>query len=153
MDLIGWIGQYGGWAWIVLGLVLLGLELLVPGVFMVWLGGAAILTGLTVLQIGIAWPVQWGLFGLLSLALVGGWVAFARRREGREAPSGDPLLNQRTARFLGRETELVEAIIDGTGRVRIDDTLWRVSGPDLPEGTQVRIVAARGGILDVEPIA
>ncbi|AEQ52725.1 NfeD family protein [Pelagibacterium halotolerans] len=152
MDIIALIGENAGWAWLIFGLVLLGAELLVPGVFMVWLGGAALLTGLTVFQTGIGWPLQWGLFGILSVALVSGWLAYSRRRHGDAPPSEDPLINARTARLLGRETALVEAISDGVGRVRIDDTLWRVSGPDLPAGSHVRITGARGGLLEVEAV-
>lgn len=153
MDLIALIADNAGWAWLIFGLVLLGVELVVPGVFMVWLGGAALLTGLTVFQIGIGWPFQWGLFGILSVVLVTGWLAYSRRRHGDTPPSEDPFINARTARLLGRETVLVEAISDGVGRVRIDDTLWRVSGPDLPEGSHVRITGARGGLLEVEAVS
>lgn len=152
MDVIAFIGQYGGWSWLAFGLVLLGFELIVPGVYLVWLGGAAILTGITVFQTGIGWPLQWGLFGVLSVLMVTAWVAYSRRRHGKAPPSEDPLLNRRTARLLGRETALVEPIADGVGRIRVDDTLWRVAGPELPEGTIVRITAARGAMLEVEPV-
>lgn len=152
MDIIALIGENAGWAWLIFGLVLLAAELVVPGVFLVWLGGAALLTGLTVFQVGIGWPIQWGLFGILSLVLVGGWLVYSRRRHGDTATSEDPLINARTARLLGRETVLVEAISDGVGRVRIDDTLWRASGPELPAGTHVRITGARGGLLEVEAV-
>lgn len=152
MDIIAVIADNPVWSWIIFGLVLLALELLAPGVFLVWLGGAAILTGLTVFQIGIGWPAQWGLFGVLSLALVGGWLAYSKRRQSSRPPGEDAMINSRTARLLGRETVLVDPISDGVGRVRIDDTLWRVAGPELPAGTIVRITGARGGLLDVEPV-
>ncbi|WP_417584322.1 NfeD family protein [Pelagibacterium sp.] len=152
MDVISVIAENAGWAWLIFGLVLLGIELVAPGVFMVWLGGAALLTGLTVFQAGIGWPVQWGVFGVLSVALVVGWLAYSKRRHGGAPPSDDPLINARTARLLGRETVLVDPISDGVGRVRIDDTLWRVTGPELPAGSHVRITGARGGLLDVEAV-
>lgn len=152
MAIIDFIVANAGWSWVVFGLVLLGIELVAPGVFMVWLGASAILTGLTVFQTGIGWPMQWGLFGVLSVALVSGWLAFSRRRYGNAPPSQDPLINRRTARLLGRETVLTDAITDGFGRVRIDDSLWRVAGPELPAGTTVRIVGARGAVLDVEAV-
>ncbi|RDE08398.1 NfeD family protein [Pelagibacterium lacus] len=152
MDLIALIAENAPWAWIILGLALLALELLVPGVFMVWLGGAAILTGLTVLQVGIGWPLQWGLFGVLSLALVAGWLAYSRYRDANAPQGTEPQLNARTTRLLGRESVLIEPISDGVGRIRVDDTVWRVSGPELPEGTTVRITGARGAVLEVEPV-
>lgn len=152
MGLIDLIAEYGGWSWIVFGLVLLALELAIPGVFLVWLGAAAVITGLAAIVSGIDWPLQWGLFGVLSLVLVGSWLGYQRRRYGKNPPSEDPLLNRRTARYLGREVVLVEPISDGFGRVQIEDSLWRVSGPDLPQGTHVRVVGAQGAVLVVEPL-
>lgn len=153
MIVIEFIAGLGGWSWVVFGLILLALELLAPGVFMVWLGGAAILTGIVTLVFGIEWPLQWFLFGVLSVVLVAWWTAYSKRRNGKKAPGDSPLLNQRTARFFGREATLVEPIADGAGRVRIDDTLWRVVGPDLPAGTVVRITGAEGNVLVVEAVA
>lgn len=152
MDLVDFIAGYGGWSWIVFGLVLLAIELIAPGVFMVWLGGAAIATGLATIATGMGWPWQWGTFGVLSLVLVSGWLAYSRKRWGKNPPSEVPLLNRRTARYLGREVVLVEPISDGFGRVQIGDTLWRVSGPALPEGTTVRVTGAEGAVLIVEPV-
>lgn len=152
MALVDLIASYGGWSWIVFGLALLTIELVAPGVFMVWLDGAAIATGLLAIGTGMGWPWQWGTFGVLSLLLVSGWLAYSRRRWGKNLPSEVPLLNRRTARFFGREVVLVEPISDGVGRVQIGDTLWQVSGPDLPEGTTVRVTGADGAVLLVEPV-
>lgn len=152
MGMVDFIMANPGWSWVILGVVLLGLELLVPGVFLVWLGGAALLTGLTVFQIGIGGPFQFGLFGLLSLALVGGWLIFSRRRAAGTPKGEDAFLNSRTGRLLGREATLVEPISEGVGRIQIDDSLWRVEGPDLPQGAKVRVTGARGAVLEVEPV-
>lgn len=152
MAVIDFIAQYGGWSWIVFGLVLLALELAMPGVFLIWLGTAAVVTGLAVIVSGIGWPLQWGLFGVLSLVFVGGWVGYQRRRYGKSPPSESPMLNRRTARYLGREVVLAEAIREGIGRVNIEDSIWQVSGPELPAGTAVRIVGAQGSVLVVEPV-
>lgn len=152
MDIIDFIGRYGGWSWIVFGIVLLALELAAPGVFLIWLGAAAVVTGLAVLVSAIDWPLQWGLFGVLSLVFVGGWVGYQRRREGEASTPESPMLNRRTARYLGREVVLAEAISEGIGRVNIEDSIWQVSGPELPAGTAVRIVGAQGSVLVVEPV-
>jgi membrane protein implicated in regulation of membrane protease activity len=152
MAVIDFIAQYGGWSWIVFGLVLLALELAAPGVFLVWLGAAAVITGLAAIVSGIGWPLQWGLFGVLSLVLVAGWVGYQRRRHGKTLPSDSPMLNRRTARYLGREAVLTGAIEQGVGRVNIEDSVWQVTGPDLPAGTAVRIVGAQGSVLTVEPV-
>ncbi|WP_196260591.1 NfeD family protein [Pelagibacterium limicola] len=152
MAVIEFIAQYGGWSWIVFGLILLALELAAPGVFLVWLGAAAVITGLAAIVSGIGAPLQWGLFGVLSLVLVAGWTGYQRRRFGKALPSDSPMLNRRTARYLGREVALAEAIEGGVGRVRIEDTVWQVTGPELPAGTVVRIVGAQSSVLHVEPV-
>jgi len=148
MDLIGWISQYGAWSWVVAGLVLLGLELVVPGGVVVWMGVAAIVTGLASLFQPIGWPLQWALFGVLSLVLIFAWLRYARERP---VVSDRPLLNTGAQRFVGREAVLSQAIAQGEGKVMLDDTVWRVTGPDLAAGSRVRIVGHQGAQLRVEP--
>ena len=60
-----------------------------------------------------------------------------------------PFLNKRTEAMIGREFTLEKPIVDGSGTVRIDDTIWRVAGPDTPAGSRVRIVQADGASLTV----
>ena len=54
-----------------------------------------------------------------------------------------------TEALVGREFTLEKPIVDGTGTVRIDDTIWRVAGPDAPAGSRVRVVQADGASLTV----
>lgn len=143
--------ELGPWNWMVLGFALLAFEILVPGVFLLWIGIAAILTGALSLQL---WGWEWWTWQLqvlvfLALALVS---AFAGRRimSATERESDQPLLNRRSEQMVGRTATLAEPIADGFGRIRLGDTIWRVSGPDLPAGTRVRVVAAHGGDLIVE---
>ena len=134
-----------------LGLLLLGAELLVPGVFLVWIGLAAITTGLISLWLWDAgfwsWEVQALTLALLSVAYV-----FLGRRfytdDGKR--SDEPLLNQRGATLVGRIATLGEPVRDGRGRVKIDDSYWPVRGDDMPAGTRIRIVAVEGSTLSVE---
>jgi hypothetical protein len=148
MDIIGLISAYGGWSWIVGGLVLLAIELVAPGGVFVWLGAAAVATGIASLiqPLDTAW--QWGLFGLLSLVLIASWLGFMRRRRDM-VTSDKPLLNQRAAQIVGQTTELNEAIKGGFGRVSIGDSTWRVKGPDLPAGQKVKVVGFEGAVLTV----
>lgn len=145
------LSELGPWNWMVLGFALLALEILVPGVFLLWIGIAAILTGALSLQLwewGFwTWQVQVLVF--LGLALVS---AFAGKKimRGAEQETDEPLLNRRAEQMVGRTATLAEPIAEGVGRVKLGDTVWRVFGPDLPAGTRVRIVAARGGDLTVE---
>jgi inner membrane protein len=148
MDVIEFIASYGPWVWVVVGVILLALELVVPGGFLLWMGVAGIVTGLASLVQPIAWPLQFLLFGGLSLVLIVAWLRYHR---GRETPSDSPFLNRRAERFLGHEAVLDEPISDGFGRLRLGDSVWRIAGPDLPAGQLVRVVAAEGAVLRVEP--
>lgn len=149
MDIIEMIASYGPWAWVVAGVIFLALELVVPGGIMLWLGVAAIITGLAALFQPIGWPLQFLLFGGLALVLIVGWLRYSK---GREGPSDSPFLNRRAERFVGHELVLDEPIRDGFGRVALADTTWRISGPDLPAGRRIRIVGADGAVLKVEPV-
>jgi membrane protein implicated in regulation of membrane protease activity len=139
----GLLDQVGpAWAWIVLGLVLMGLELVVSGIFLLWLGLAAVLTGLVVALAAMPWPLQLLLFSGLAVALV----LFASRR-GRDP---DATVNRGARGLIGREFPLDGPIVDGAGRVRFDDTIWRVAGPDAPAGARVRVTGVEGTLLRVE---
>lgn len=150
MDLIALIAEYGAWSWIVGGMVLLAIELIVPGGVFVWLGTAGIAVGLITLAQPISWPMQWLLYGALSIASVVGWLNYSKRR--RDETTDSPLLNKRAARFIGQEVALKDAIVDGVGRVELGDTVWRVSGPALSAGAKVRITGSDGAVLTVEPV-
>jgi inner membrane protein len=147
MQIVDFIVANTPWSWVVAGLVLLALELVLPGGFLLWMGISAIITGLVVLVQPLGWPVQWLIFGVLSLVTIALWVTFSRRR--RQA--GDrPLLNRRAEQLVGQEAVLEQPIAQGYGRLVLGDTVWRVSGADLPAGQRVRIVGSDGNVLRVE---
>jgi inner membrane protein len=139
--------QYGPWAWFVLGLALLALELVVPGGWFLWLGAAGIITGLAAFIPGVGWPFQVSIFGVLALVIVVGWTAIARTRKPR---SDRPLLNHRAEAFVGHEGQIEEPIVNGYGRLKLGDSVWRIAGPDLAAGRKVRVVGADGNVLKVE---
>ena len=147
MDLFGWIGPNGPWAWMVIGVVLLALELVIPGGFLLWLGVAGIITGLATMFQPIDWPFQFVIFGGLALVLIVAWMRYFK---GREVESDSPFLNRRAEAFIGHEAVLDEPIRDGFGRLSLGDTMWRIAGPDLPAGQRVRVVSADGAVLRVE---
>jgi membrane protein implicated in regulation of membrane protease activity len=147
MMLLDMFVQYGPWAWFVVGLVLLALELVVPGGWFLWLGAAGIVTGLTAFIPGVGWPFQVTIFGVLALVIVVGWTMISRNRK----PTSDrPLLNQRAEVFIGHEGVIDEPITQGYGRLRLGDSVWRIAGPDLAAGAKVRVVGAEGAVLKVE---
>lgn len=154
MQMIGqYVASLGPWSWIVLGAVLLVLELLVPGVFLLWIGIAAILTGALSLQLwGLAfwgWQIQVLVFLALSVVSV---LVGKRVMGSSEGGTDQPLLNRRAEQLVGRTATVEQAIVNGYGRVRLDDTVWRVSGPDLAAGTRVRVISAVDGTLAIEPV-
>jgi inner membrane protein len=138
----------GPWAWLVAGAVLLGLELLAPGVFMLWLGLAAILVGLASFVVAWSWQAQIIAFVVFSIAAVPLWRRISLVQRGK-VPAGG-FLNRRADAFVGRVFTLEKPIIDGAGTVRIDDSIWRIAGPDLAAGSRVKVVSSDGGLLTVE---
>ena len=137
----------GLWNWLILGIVLMALELVAPGVFLFWLGLAALLAGLVAFLFDPAWQIQILLFAVFAIAAVPAWRRLARHRSSNSG--SNPFLNRRTDALVGREFTLDKPIVDGDGTVRIDDTIWRVRGPDTPAGARVRIIAADGALLTV----
>lgn len=145
----GFFATLGAWNWLIIGLVLLGLELLAPGVFMLWLGIAALVVGVVTFGVDWSWQAQILAFAVLSLAMVPLWRRFAARGQDRD----NTFLNQRAQELVGREFVLDKPIVGGVGTVRIDDTIWRVTGMDCAAGTRIRIARASGAHLAVEPVA
>lgn len=132
----------GPWFWwIVAGGLLVG-ELLAPGVFLLWLAMAAALTGLADLALGFGWQVEVAVFAALSLLLV---LASWKWVMAQRLPKTDqPHLNLRHGAYVGRVFPLDSAIANGTGKIKIEDALWDVDGPDMPAGARVRITGING---------
>ena len=137
----------GTWNWLIVGFILMALELLAPGVFLIWLGLAALLVGMLSFAITLSWQLQLLTFAVFAVAAVPLWRRVARSNS--TVSRSNPFLNKRTEALIGRVFTLEKPIIDGTGTVRIDDTIWRVAGPDAPAGSRVKIVQADGASLTV----
>lgn len=134
------------WSWIIAGVALCAFETFAPGVFLLWIGIAAIANGL----LAFLWPLplEWMLLAFCAFTLVS--VLAGRRIYGSldKASPGAPFLNQRAQSLIGRETRLQSAIENGIGLAQIDDTVWRVAGEDLPAGARVKIVGlSRDGTM------
>lgn len=136
----------GAWAWIILGVVLIGLEMAAPGAFLLWLGLAAILTGLIDGWASLSWQAATLTFA--ATAVISVLLGRSVNRAG--TPAGAATLNRRGAALTGRVLTLEAPITGGEGRVRIDDSSWRVTGPDAPTGARVRVARVDGGTLVVE---
>ena len=145
-----WLNDLDGhWVWLTLGLVLAGLEMLVPGVYLIWLAVAAIITGVLTGLFDLSLPMQ--VIDFVFLALI---LAFSAKRFLRDKPieSADPLMNRRGARLVGETAMVVQAIAHGSGRVKLGDSEWIARGPNVAAGERVRISGSEGAILLVEPL-
>jgi inner membrane protein len=137
----------GTWNWLIFGFILMALEVAAPGVFLFWLGLAALLVGLLSFVIHPSWQTQLLMFAVFAAAAVPLWRRLAR--SDTTVSASNPFLNRRADALVGRVFTLEKPIIDGWGTVRIGDTIWRVAGPDAPAGSRVKIVQADGANLTV----
>lgn len=136
------------WHWWILATALIAAELLVPGVYLIWLGAAAAVTGLLALAFGLGWQGQVLVFAILAVAsAVAGRMVYKRSF----GPTDHPTLNRRTAQYVGQVFTLDQPIVNGAGRLKVADTTWKIVGPDMPSGHRVRVVGADGVVLQVEP--
>jgi len=140
----------GPWSWVILGVVLILAEMLLPGVFLVWLGLAGVVTGVVDLALDLSWQVASLIFGILAIAFV--IVGRFLSQRGQPSEDGAGVLNHRAQRLIGRVYVLDTPITRGEGRVRIGDSSWRVIGPDAPAGASVKIVRTEGATLFVEQV-
>lgn len=137
------------WVWLGLGLLLAIGEMTIPGVFLIWMAGAALVTGLLAWLVPLGVPVQVVIFAALSILFV-----FSGRRFLRQHPveSADPKMNHRGERAIGELVVVSQVIAAGQGRVRLGDSEWLARGPDAEPGTRMRVTGADGVVLLVEHI-
>ncbi len=136
------------WNWLVLAVVLVTVEILVAGTFFLWMGISAGIVGLVLLLLpGISWQAQLTLFAIFSIVSIIFSRIWLARHHRDEPPS---TLNRRGSQYIGRHFTLTEPIVDGVGRLNIDDTVWRISGPNLDSGAQVIVEGMEGTILHVK---
>jgi inner membrane protein len=133
------------WYWMIIAVVLGVMEILIPGVFLIWIAAAAAITGLITLVALPPVALQFTIFA--GLALIATW-AGRKWYVSHPVASEDPLLNDRAGRLVG-ETVLTTAIVNGRGRARVADSEWNVRGPDAPAGTCLRVIGVEDGALVV----
>ncbi len=146
--MVAFIESLSPWHWFILAVALVVLEVLAPGVIFLWLAIAGLLTGIAVVvEPTLAWETQVLIFSVLSVvSAVAGRIWIKRRPTETDHPE----LNRRGERYIGRQLTLDAAIINGIGKVRLEDTFWKVQGPDLGAGTVVSVVGVDGTVLRVE---
>jgi inner membrane protein len=139
------------WWWI-LALVLIAIEVVLPGYFMLWIGIAAGVTGLVVLVVpGLSLISQSLGFAVLAFLSCAAYWYLLRPKLMRNEP-GDARLNRRGEQKIGQRYVLVEPIVNGRGKAQVGDGQWLVSGPDLPVGSMVEVVGVDGTTLLVREV-
>ncbi len=136
------------WHWLAIALVFFIIEMLAPGAIFIWFGAAAAAIGIIMLVVSdISWQVQIILFSLLSVASLIAWRMYTKKNP----PSDNqyPTLNKRGEDLVGRVFTLEEAIVNNYGKIRVDDTMWKIRGEDIAPGGKVRVTKVDGTILVV----
>jgi membrane protein implicated in regulation of membrane protease activity len=138
------------WYWWVLAVFLLGIEILAPGFFFLWLSVAGFIVGVIIfLAPSVGLEMQLLIFGLLSIMSILIW----RRYGLQQRPETDhPLLNKRGAQYIGRVFSLIEPIENGRGKIKVDDSIWTVQGKDCPIDSRVEVTAVNGTVFEVKLI-
>lgn len=143
-----WLEHIVFWHWWILAGLLLILELTAPAFFFLWLGIAAAAVGLILLVFpSIPVETQLVLFGITSIVAV---LAWRKYRETRPVKTDQPNLNRRGHQYIGREFSLERPIINGVGKVVVDDSTWKIKGPDMPAGTHIKVMDVEGVVFKVK---
>ena len=138
------------WYWWVIGFILLVLEILTPGYFFMWMAASGFLTGAIVLLIPApSMNMQILIFSVLSVVAIIVWKFYGKRHP---TESDQPLLNKRGVQYIGRVFNLYQPIKNGEGKIKVDDSIWKVHGEDCDINTRVKVVAIRGTVFDVEKV-
>jgi len=145
---MAWLDSAIYWHWWVLGVLFVILEVFSPGVFFIWMGVAAGLVGFALLLFpGLGWEYQLLLFALVSVASIMLW---RLRLEHHPTPTDHPRLNRRGEQYIDRLFTLDGPIVNGLGKIRVDDSTWKIEGTDCQPGTRVRVVGVDGVVLRVK---
>jgi membrane protein implicated in regulation of membrane protease activity len=140
-----WLSQIDYWHWFILAVVLMILEVFSPGAFLLWMGLAAGMVGLLLLIFPeLSWQWQLLSFALLSVATIAMVRQFLRHRP---IETDSPYLNRRGEQYIDRVFSLQEPIVNGEGKIRVDDSTWKIQGDDCPAGTKVKVTGVQGVVL------
>ncbi len=138
------------WYWWVLAFVLLIFEMLTPGFFFMWLAAAGFITGLLVWLIpALSLNMQVLIFSVFSVLAISVWRFYGKKLSQE---SDQPLLNKRGAQYIGRVFSLHAPIENGQGKIKVDDTIWKVHGEDCDINTKVKVTGVRGTVFEVERV-
>lgn len=137
------------WHWMVLAVVLAAAETFIPGAFAIWFAASAAVIGLLLVVIPIPWQLQFIGFAVLGMVAL---ILYRRYINKHPDKVEQPNLNQRGVQYVGNELVLLEPIEQGSGKARVGDGVWKVTGPELPAGARVRVTGVNGTVLIVVPV-
>ena len=139
------------WWWLSAGVVLMVLEIITPGIFFLWIGIGAFITGAIAAVFPEAAPPLLGLvFAVLSVISVFAGKKIMLKKTDKDEDSG---LNNRMAQYVGKIYKVYEPIADGRGKISVGDTLWLASAKtDIAANTSVKVIGISGTTLEVEPV-
>ena len=144
-----WLTQIQFWHWLVVAVVLISIEMLIVGTYyFLWMSLAAfIVGGIMYFYPEMSWLAQVLTFTGISLLII---FFFRKYQKNNPIVTDVPALNRRGEQYIGRVFTLTEPIVNGVGKVKVDDTTWKVNGEDMEAGAKVRVVAIDGTIFKVE---
>ncbi len=143
-----WLNDIVYWHWLIIAVALIILEILIPGAYFLWMGISAVVVGGAMFvfpQMPIL--VQILIYAVLSVITV---VMYKSYRKKNPVATDEPALNRRGEQYIGRSFTLTEPIVNGEGKIKVDDSTWKISGTDMVVGASVRVIAIEGSILKVE---
>jgi len=139
------------WHWWILAVVLVIVEMLAPTFFALWMAVAAFITGVALFFMPeMQWEYQVFIFAVFSIFSIIAWRSYYSRNP---IATDEPLLNRRGEQYVGRVITLKEPIIDGQGKVRVDDSTWKIEGEDCPVGTKIKIISVNNVVFNVERVS
>ena len=143
------LGFEAYWYWLVLGMALLVMEIITPGIFLMWVGSASILTGMVCVVFNdLSLGYQVLVFAGFSMGAVISWFKVKPFEGGGSLIS----LNRRGAQMVGREVTITEEVSDGIGQARLDDSVWRVIGPPMKPGDKAIVKEVEGNTLKLRKL-
>ncbi|MFW5426075.1 MAG: NfeD family protein [Methylophagaceae bacterium] len=139
------------WHWWIFAATLITLELLLGTFDLLWTGIAAFVVGIIVwLFPTLSWEIQFILFAVLAFLSIKLWRTYFKNNPIK---TDEPLLNRRGEQYVGRVVTLKEPIVDGYGKVKLDDSTWKINGEDCDAGTQIKITSVNNVVFQVEKVS
>jgi hypothetical protein len=142
------LDQVQFWYWLVAAVVMIVIEMLLPAAYFLWMGISAFIVGLILFVVpDLHLLIQVIIFGVLSVVTL---VLYKKHKKSNPTVNDEPNLNRRGEQYVGRTFTLEEAIVNGVGKVKVDDSIWKVRGLDMPVGMKVRVLSVDGTVFNVE---